>query len=219
MSQFRTGAGRVEPARANSRTSYSCVPIDIGCSRDRRLRSSRSRFSVAVVIAVAIAAFLYSSRSADASAVPSCSGSELSVKAVSLRATAGHLTSEFAFVNTGHEACMLVGFPRLQMLNAAGRAIATTDRKSAPGAVIAGVRARPVVLPHGKHALFAVEYADSTGFQNLVCPTAAQLRITPPLLRRRIILKGRGAHIAPYGGGRGSRCGLLIATPVFTHGS
>jgi hypothetical protein len=143
---------------------------------------------------------------------PACSARHLAAWAGPTTGAAGHFLSEFAFVNRGAGACSLTGSPRVAMLDSRGRPIRTTDHASPPGAL--GIERKAVVLAKGQRAYFGVYYANKTGFGNLVCPTAAKLRLTLPGRHDRITLSGKGAHIAPYGGTSHPRCGRIEVTPV-----
>ncbi|HEX4564037.1 MAG TPA: DUF4232 domain-containing protein [Solirubrobacteraceae bacterium] len=143
---------------------------------------------------------------------PACSARHLGAWAGSTTGAAGHFLSEFAFVNRGARACSLTGSPRVAMLDSRGRPIRTTDHASPSGAL--GIERKVVVLAKGQRAYFGVYYANKTGFGNLVCPTAAKLRLTLPGRHDRITLSGKGAHIAPYGGASNPRCGGIEVTPV-----
>jgi len=145
-------------------------------------------------------------------AVPRCTASHLRAWAGTTTGAAGHLLAELAFVNRGHARCSLSGYPRVQMLDAAGRPIRTADEDASPGAL--GIERRTVVLAPGQRAYFGVHFANKTGFGSLVCPTASRLRLMLPGRRESVVLSGPGARIAPYGGAAGHACGALQVTPV-----
>jgi hypothetical protein len=143
---------------------------------------------------------------------PACTARHLGAWAGPTTGAAGHFLSELAFVNRGASACSLTGSPRVAMLDPHGRPIRTTDHESVSGAL--GIERKAVVLARGRRAYFGVYYANKTGFGNLVCPTAAKLRLTLPGRHDRITLSGKGAHIAPYGGTSHPPCGSIEVTPV-----
>jgi hypothetical protein len=145
--------------------------------------------------------------------VRSCTASHLSTWAGPTTAGAGHILAEFAFVNRGRSRCSLAGNPRVLLLDPDGHPMHTVDRKSFPGAL--GIRRKTVVLAKGRRAYFGVYYANKTGFGSLVCPTSAKLRLMLPERQGSLVMSGRGAAIAPYGGGgSGQPCGAFEVTPV-----
>jgi Domain of unknown function (DUF4232) len=181
--------------------------------------ATRARFraapstAVAALLAAMIAVGAVAGGSAAAPAVPRCAAAHLGVWAGPVTGGAGHLLSEFAFVNRGSGRCSLFGYPHVWMLDAAGHPIATTDRNAAPGAD--GIAEKVVLLAGGRRAYFGVYYADQTGFGNLMCPAAARLRFHPPQQTAALVLSGKGAHIAPYGGSIPHlHCGMVEVTPV-----
>jgi hypothetical protein len=126
----------------------------------------------------------------------------------------GTVLAEFAFVNASSQKCSLIGYPKLQMLNAAGQPISTTDEDS-PVSAYPEITRKLVVLAKGKRAYFGVFYPDHTGSGNMGCPTASALQLTPPGSTQAVTLRGAGAAITPYAGSDTHLgCGLVQPTLV-----
>jgi Protein of unknown function (DUF4232) len=173
----------------------------------------RATTTATALLAGALALTAGAGGSAAAPAVPRCAVAKLGVSAGAITGSAGHLLSEFAFVNRGRARCSLEGYPQLQMLDGAGAGLSTTDRHAPPGAD--GIHKRLVILAPGARAYFGAFYADRTGYDNLRCPAAARLRLTPPRAPHALTLSGPRAHIAPYGGTTSHlHCGIVELTPV-----
>ncbi len=122
------------------------------------------------------------------------------------------MAAEFGFTNHSANTCSLYGYPRVQMLTAAGKNLSTTDEK-APGAF--SIKEETVVLAPGETAYFGVVYHNQTGYANSICPTSAALRFTVPQTTRTITLHGSQAEIEPYGSSNGHlHCGIVRMTAV-----
>ena len=145
--------------------------------------------------------------------VPTCKASSLSAWGGPTQGAAGTLLTEFAFVNKGASECSLIGYPKLQMLDAAGRPISTTDRHAFQG--FDGIERRVVILAPGERAYFGAAYPDFTGAGQRKCPTAAALVLTAPGASQPVELRGPTAAITPYAGSDVKlRCGLVQMTYV-----
>jgi len=166
----------------------------------------------AVTLASAAAALAVAGSSA--ASLPRCRPAQLRAWGSSLGAATGTVLFEFAFINTSAQECSLVGYPALQMLNAAGKPLKTIDEKY-PIDAIPGVTGKPVSLAKGKRAYFDAFYANSTGTGDMVCPTAAALELTPPGSTQFVTLHGAGARIAPYAGSdTRAGCGIVRLTAL-----
>lgn len=144
--------------------------------------------------------------------VPRCAPAALVVWIGRTTGAMGSRAAEFGFTNHSASTCFLHGYPRVQMLNKSAKNLSTTDQK-APGAF--GIQDRTVGLAPGKTAYFGVLYASQTGYANLICPTSASLKFTPPQSTRTITLHGSAAQIAPYGGTTVHLdCGIVRVTAV-----
>lgn len=95
-----------------------------------------SRFPSVLVVALGAATLALGSgaTAAATASVPRCSPTQLKAWAGPTTGTAGGQQDEFAFVNASAHACSLIGYPKLQMLNAAGKTLPTTDTDAGPSA-------------------------------------------------------------------------------------
>lgn len=146
--------------------------------------------------------------------IPVCLSNQLTIVRGQDGVAMGHFgLDSSAFKNISTTACTLKGYPKLQMLDDAGKEIATH--------VIDGtsytVQAQPedvVTLLPGNQAKFDLGYDNSTGYGNAVCPTSAQVEITPPGSSQPITVPWK---FQPYGGGSipKLRCGEITVSPVY----
>jgi len=109
---------------------------------------------------------------------------------------------DYAFTNTSPTTCALRGYPRFEVLNAAGRVVrlgradAGDDSSSLPA---------PVTIEPGKTATFQVNYnAGGAGRIGRPCPTYPKVRITAPDTKRGFVLRDAiqlcgGAGVSPVG--------------------
>jgi hypothetical protein len=141
-----------------------------------------------------------------------CLVAQLAVKPGAGGGAAGSIGQTVHFTNTSDRSCTLSGYPGLQMLNGAGRPIATEVHRGAS----VTVPSRPVslvTLAPGGEASFDLGYADATGFGNEQCPTSARVQITPPNDYGHLTISWR---LQPYGGDIPHlECGLIDVSPVF----
>jgi hypothetical protein len=143
-----------------------------------------------------------------------CLSSQLSIVRGQDGAAMGHVgIAASAFQNHSDTACTLKGYPKLQMLDAAGSAIPTHVINGTSYTVVS----RPddlVVLVPGAQAMFDIGYSSQTGYGAAVCPTSAQVQITPPGSDQSI---GVPWKLQPYGGPTIAklRCGEITVSPVF----
>lgn len=140
----------------------------------------------------------------------SCRSAQLAVHSEWGGVGMGTIVESAVFTNVSSSRCSLAGYPRLQMLNAAGARLPTLIRHGGPAAPI---RARPVPLTPGAHASFYITFENSTGFGSASCPTSALVRITPPGDKTPISIPWR---LNPYGGSTIARlrCGEIMVSPV-----
>lgn len=155
-------------------------------------------------------------RPAAAATATQCRTNQTSVEFVRSGVAAGNVLEEFGFKNDSLHECRMKGFPKVQMLSASGGSVSTTQRDSGLFAAIR--RSKTVVLRHRWMAYFALYYPDSTGFDDLHCPTSAALELTPPGETHAIVFHGQGSQIEPYGGNVVHlHCGEIDVSPVTTH--
>jgi len=98
------------------------------------------------------------------------------------------------------------------MLAASARRLATTNTH-----YLTGHPARSVVVAPGARAYFVIHYSDGAAFQGQpgyrVCPTSAELLLTPPGRTRSVTLSGKGGENTPYGRRPGA-CGLVFVSAI-----
>lgn len=116
---------------------------------------------------------------------------------------AGHVANVFTFTNIAATACTLYGYPGLQLLDAAGKPIAT---KVVRGAALyyANPNLTKVMLAPGTHASFATAY-DEISLHGRQCSISASVEVTAPNAYGHTIVP---AHMGPCDGG------LIVATAV-----
>lgn len=88
------------------------------------------------------------SGAASASGARRCTPEQLGTRGVTGAVGLGHAVIEFAFVNHGPGTCTLLGYPKLQLLSAAGRALTTIARNSRPCGLVSitSVSARQLLV-------------------------------------------------------------------------
>lgn len=149
-----------------------------------------------------------------ATANHACLSSQLSIVRGAGGVAMGHFgIDSSAFKNISNTTCTLKGFPNFKMVDDAGKHITTH--------VIDGtsytVQSQPedvVTLLPGNEAMFDLGYDNSTGYGNVICPTSAQVEITPPGSSQPIVMPWK---FQPYGGGSipKLRCGEITVSPVY----
>ncbi|HJQ34669.1 MAG TPA: DUF4232 domain-containing protein [Pyrinomonadaceae bacterium] len=117
-----------------------------------------------------------------------CSGEQLSVRNVGEDAAMGGVRiRDYAFTNTSPTTCALRGYPRFEVLSAAGRVVRLGRAATGDDA---GEIPKPVTLEPGKTATFQVNYnAGGAGRIGKPCPTYPKVRITAPGTKRGFVLR------------------------------
>lgn len=154
------------------------------------------------------------SATATSTDIPVCLSNQLTIILGQDGVAMGHFgIDSSAFKNISNTTCTLKGYPNFQMLGDAGKHIATH--------VIDGtsytVQVQPedvVILDPGNQANFDLGFDNSTGYGNAICPTSAQVEITPPGSIQPIVVPWK---FQPYGGGTipKLRCGEITVSPVY----
>jgi hypothetical protein len=139
-----------------------------------------------------------------------CGASQLGVKAGLVYAAMGSLNQVITFTNTSTATCTLYGYPGLLMLGSSGQVIPTTVRRTA-SVVILPETPTTVTLPPGHKASFTLGYQDQTGYGNSICPTSADLEVTPPNAYAYLVIPDK---ISAYGPSLG-QCGTINVSPVY----
>jgi hypothetical protein len=143
---------------------------------------------------------------------PRCLVSELSVKPGQGGAAAGSIGQVVHFTNVSHVSCTLYGYPGLQMLDAAGKPIATEVHRGS-SVTVPSLPVSVVNLLPGKVASFHLGYPDGTGYGNDKCPTSTRVEITPPNDYGHFTIAWA---LQPFGGEIPHlECGEITVSPVF----
>jgi hypothetical protein len=109
-----------------------------------------------------------------------CNGSKLQGSGENTGPGAGSIIQRITLKNVGVAACILVGYPKVEMLDAAGTPLPTQDLLPAPGFVAPAVAGPLTVLASGADASFTLTYSDGNQLPpSYSCPTSAQLAVTP----------------------------------------
>jgi hypothetical protein len=138
-----------------------------------------------------------------------CHSNQLRARLGQSSGAAGSLRLSATFTNTSKSSCSLEGYPGMQMLNRAGKPIATSVQRGLSGV---STRVRIVSLAPGTAARFYMGFADATGYGNRKCPTSARVRVTAPNDFSSLTVDW---HLQPYGGTiQHLRCGLISVSPV-----
>lgn len=147
------------------------------------------------------------------SSTASCTASQLAVELGSSDAAMGHIGQVVSFKNISTTTCALKGYPGVKMFGAAGQPI-PTEVSDGPSYIVPVLPEKTVVLTAGSEASFDVGYSDATGYGTAVCPTSAQVAVTPPNARQAITVSWR---IQPYGGSTIAKlqCGQIAVSPVY----
>jgi hypothetical protein len=149
---------------------------------------------------------------ATALTVPRCLVAQLAVKPGQGGVAAGSVGQTVHFTNVSRHTCLLDGYPGMQMLNGAGKPIATEVHRGASVTVVSRP-VRLVTLAPGGEASFDIGYADATGFGNERCPTSARVEVTPPNDYGHLTIAWA---LQPYGGDIPHlECGLINVSPVY----
>jgi hypothetical protein len=134
-----------------------------------------------------------------------CATTALTASVVGSSGAAGTIETTVALKSTGTAACILGGYPGLQMLAASGAALPTVVvRKGSYG--FTAMAPTTVTLATGQSAYFNVGYSDVPVGSETSCPTSATVQVTPPNAFDHLVMT---ASLAPCGGG------TLVVSPVF----
>ncbi len=143
--------------------------------------------------------------------LPRCTSVDLRVEIGIANVAMGHVSQQIRLKNTSQSTCTLSGYPRLQMLNAAGAPI-TTRLHFGADYIVPAIPVRTVTLAPNASAGFLVGYEDATGYATAVCPTSDTIKIFPPHDASALSVRW---HLTPYGGSVNAlRCGILAVSPI-----
>ncbi|MDQ3821260.1 MAG: DUF4232 domain-containing protein [Acidobacteriota bacterium] len=146
-------------------------------------------------------------------AAAQCLREDLSVKEGDTDAAmGGHRLTTFTFMNKSSSPCTLDGYPRLELLNRAGRVARRAARREAlPGESESGAKPpQQVTIEPGKTAWFDIYYNNGgAGHMGKPCPTYPKIRITAPGTARAFTLRsdiqscpGTDFQVSPVRGGK-----------------
>jgi hypothetical protein len=130
-----------------------------------------------------------------------CLATQLSANFVTAEGAAGTLFDTLALVNSSGYACILNGYPTVQMLDGVGNPLPTVDR---PGGGMLGGRPGPsaFVLAPGAASQFVIAWSDVPVGTETVCAAASSLAITPPGASAPVVLDLPPPQVAPCDSGR-----------------
>ena len=146
--------------------------------------------------------------------IPVCLSNQLEVVRGQEGVAMGHFGIDSSFFkNISNSTCTLKGYPNFQMLDSAGKHIATQVIDGTSYTVQAQ-KEDVVILDPGNQAQFDLGYDNSTGYGNAICPTSRQVEITPPGSSQPILVPWK---FQPYGGGTipNLHCGEITVSPVY----
>lgn len=160
---------------------------------------------------------LHPSSTSTTSVATACATTQLKVVLGIANGAMGHVGQEVHLQNTSSSPCTLSGYPSLQLVDGAGKPLATHVIDGSDY-IVPRIRVRTVTLaPHGA-AAFLIGYADGTGYGSAQCPKSSSVKIYPPHLTTPLIVAW---HLQPYGGATIAtlRCGEITVSPVAPVGS
>jgi hypothetical protein len=111
-----------------------------------------------------------------------------------------------ALKSTSATACLLGGYPGLQMLNGGGGTLPTTVVRGGKYS-FTSMPPATVTLSNGQAAYFNIGYSDVPVGTETSCPSSASVEVTPPNALDHLVIT---AMLAPCGGG------TLVVSPVFS---
>lgn len=126
-------------------------------------------------------------------AASQCTRGQLSLKAGDEDAAMGGVRGvTYTFTNSSQSPCTLNGYPKLELLNKAGRAIPGrhTVNKAKMFSDSDPVPPTDVTLEPGKTAIFMIYYNNGgAGYTGKPCPTYPKVRVTAPGTTKGFLLK------------------------------
>ena len=139
------------------------------------MRSTRTKLVGGIIAAIVVAAApgTFAALHAAPSAPARCARHQLGVRANGTNGSAGTIHGAWVFTNVSGSACMLRGYPGMQLYSRFGRPIPTTVKRS--------LRPRPtdVTLAPGGSATFFSSYSD-VPIGSHRCPRSEVVQITAP---------------------------------------
>ncbi len=149
-----------------------------------------------------------------APATLTCLSNQLSIKLGSESGAMGTVgVSGMVFKNVSATACTLMGYPKIQMLDAMGKSIPTFVT-NVPDLMGLATSATLIAVNPGQSAIFNLMYEAGTGYGNSVCPTSTSVLFTPPGSTTALSLPWK---IQPFGGATIAKlhCGEIRTSPIY----
>jgi hypothetical protein len=143
-----------------------------------------------------------------------CQANQLSISLGSESGAMGAVgVTGMAFKNLSATACTLMGYPKIQMLDAMGKSIPTFVT-NVPNLMGLATSATLIAVNPGQSAIFNLMYEAGTGYGNSVCPTSNSVLFTPPGSTTALTLPWK---IQPFGGATIAtlHCGEIRTSPVY----
>ena len=125
-----------------------------------------------------------------------CRASQLGAARLGTAAAAGHIVVTYGLQNTSTGACTLFGYPGVQMVDRAGRALATQVSHGGSYTFV-GETPAAVALAPGVQASFFLGYSDVPAGNRTGCAPSSRIDITPPGDTAAVMVADQ---IAPCGG-------------------
>ena len=135
-----------------------------------------------------------------------CVTAALTGSVVGSSGAAGTIETTVALRSTAASACILGGYPGLQMLAASGAALPTIVVRKGSYSFTSMAPATVTVAP-GQSAYFNIGYSDVPVGSETSCPTSASVEVTPPDAFDHLVMP---AALGPCAGG------TLVVSPVFS---
>ncbi|HSN03296.1 MAG TPA: DUF4232 domain-containing protein [Acidimicrobiales bacterium] len=177
----------------------------------KRIRGLLLSILIGGVILAACGAASPPPTSSSPESLPRCTSANLRVEIGIANVAMGHVSQQIRLKNISQATCTLRGYPRLQMLDAAGAAL-TTHLHFGADYIVPTIAVRTVTLAPNASAGFLVGYENATGFATASCPTSHTIEIYPPHSASALSVRW---HLAPYGGSVSAlNCGLLSVSPI-----
>jgi hypothetical protein len=110
---------------------------------------------------------------------PTCRPAQLTLSSVGAETEAGNVRELFRWRNRSTQACVLLGYPQVHLLDARHRPQPTYVVHEGGRLTPPTADPRAVRLDHGGSAFVSLEWGDSPA-PGLLCPVSHYMRLTPP---------------------------------------
>jgi hypothetical protein len=139
-----------------------------------------------------------------------CPAGHLSLSATLYYEAGGQFGQTLVFANDSNRTCELRGWPHVQLVDASGRPVPTSDVRVRQGAP-SEPASKTVALPPGHDAAFDIYDVDYNPLLDRACPLTSMALVVPPgdstrlAVHVRVPLCGFPLHVAPVIAGRSDR--------------